>query len=254
MTTESFPPEITREILLKLPVESLLRWAGSYFPYGFGYDETTHDYKVVKLWRRDQTSPYLGTMIYSLKAGSWKEIGCFPGVTNPFNVVNPYNDGKFLNGALHWATGDQWAGDIVSLDLGKETYGEVLQPEYIEGSKRLSLGVLGEWLCVFCNYYERRVVDVWVMKVYGVKDSWTKLVSISHPNNQTLVSSYMKFHAPLCISNDGKLLLQFGTELVVYDCINGSYSKIRNFHICPKACIVVESLVSPFAPLPSGNN
>ncbi|PWA85330.1 F-box associated interaction domain-containing protein [Artemisia annua] len=220
------------------------------FSYGFGYDETNHDYKVVKLWRCEQPSPpYWDTLIYSLKAGSWKAIGRFP-------FVNPFNDGMFLNGALHWANGyATWTSqDIVALDLGKKTYSEVLQPEYDEGRKRLTLGVFGEWLSVFCNYYEKRVVDVWVMKVYGVKDSWTKLLSIPHLSDRNSVPLYMKIHAPLCTSNDGKLLLHLGTKLVVYDCINGSCSVIENTHKFRDACIVVESLISPFAPLGLGDN
>ncbi|PWA83182.1 F-box associated interaction domain-containing protein [Artemisia annua] len=199
--------------------------------YGFGYDEITHDHK------------------YSLKAGTWKEIGHIPRAI-------PYNDAKFFNGTLHWAIddarSDSW--DIVSLDLRMETYGEVLQPEYDEGSYRLTLGVFGEWLCVCCNYYESRVVVVWVMKAYGVKDSWTKLLSISHPSDRFWVPLYTQFHAPLCISNDGKLLLQLRTKLVVYDCVNGSYSEIQDLHVFPDVCIVIESLVSPFAPLGLGDN
>ncbi|PWA79220.1 F-box associated interaction domain-containing protein [Artemisia annua] len=213
---------------------------------GFGYDEMTCDYKVVKLY---QTRTYWGTMIYSLKAGSWKEIGRFP-------CLSAFNDGKFLNGALHWAAGDGWTEsmDIVSLDLGKETYGEVMQPEHDgKGDKTLALGVLGEWLCLLCNYIESRAVVVWVM-VYGAKDSWTKLASISHPNDRNVIPSYMKFHDPLYISNDGKLLLQLGNMLVVYDCINGSYSEIQNFDGIRDACIVVESLISPFSPLGLGDN
>ncbi|PWA57536.1 F-box associated interaction domain-containing protein [Artemisia annua] len=217
----------------------LSRWAGwSTELYGFGYDETTHDYKVVKIYPGNLRTPYWGTNIYSLKAGSWKAIGRFP-------FVNPFNDAMFLNGALHWVTDD--ARDIVSLDLGKETYGEVLQPEYDEGSKRLTLGVWGEWLCVLCNYCESRVVDVWVMKVYGEKDSWTKLLSISHPNDRFWDPFCRLIHAPLCISNDGKLLLQLGEKLVVFDSINGSYSDIQIFIGYRSTCIVVESLISPFA-------
>jgi F-box interacting protein len=219
-------------------------WLGIF--YGFGYDEMTHDYKVVKIWRSDLTWPSWNTMIYSLKTQSWKDISHFPS-------HGPFTHGKFLNGALHWVDRGS-SRDIVSLDLGKETYGEFLQPEYAKGSKKLTLGVLGEWLCVLCNYYESCVVDVWVMKVYGVKDSWTKLLSITHPNDQNSIPSYMDVHAPLSISNDGKLLLQLGTKLVVCDCINGSCLEIQNFNGFCNVCIVVESLISPFAPLSIGDN
>ncbi|GKB61945.1 F-box associated domain containing protein [Tanacetum coccineum] len=206
--------------------------------YGFGYDETARDYKVVKIGRCDQTSRYRGTMtmIYSLKAGTWKEVGRFP-------RANILTDGVFLNGALHWLTRYDWSG-IVSLDLVKEIYGEVLLPEYDKGFKRLTLGVLGEWLCVVCNCYKSRVGDVWVMKVYGAKESWTKLACIPHPTNPRGI-----FLDPLCISKDGKVLLRYGPQLLVCDSKDNSSSEIENFDKTYEACILVESLVSPLHPL-----
>nr|GEW52374.1 F-box associated interaction domain-containing protein [Tanacetum cinerariifolium] len=90
--------------------------------------------------------------------------------------------GMFANGALHWAghngefrSLNSWT--IISLDLAKETYGEVLQPVYDKGEKDLKLGALGHCLCVTCSYLNDRV-DLWVIKFYGVKDSWTILASI----------------------------------------------------------------------------
>ncbi|PWA35471.1 F-box associated interaction domain-containing protein [Artemisia annua] len=244
MSRHSFPADIIREILLNLPVESLLRCfrivgscnglvcifaldfnlfiynpstrtthilpsskqgaeAGCGFVFcGFGYDETSDDYKVVKIWRSDRNSSYLGAMIYSLKAGSWKEI------------------------AVYWLACDCWRSwHIVSLDLGKETYGEVLQPEYDEGSKRLTLGV------------------------YGVKDSWTKLACIPHPTY--LMDAYLDI---LCILKDGKVLLQFGSRLLVYDSKDSSSPEILNFDKIDDACVVVEILVSPFPPLALADN
>ncbi|GJX22760.1 F-box associated domain containing protein [Tanacetum coccineum] len=141
---------------------------------GFGYDELSHDYKVVIT----AIEPKMPTIIYSLKTGKWKEIGHFP-------CGSVLNDAKFSNGALHWATLDEsspYSWKIVSLDLANETYGEVLQPEYHKGDDYLNLGVMGEWLCVLNDYCKSPVVDVWVMKVYGVKDSWTKLASILYPH------------------------------------------------------------------------
>ncbi|GJU20139.1 hypothetical protein Tco_1153481 [Tanacetum coccineum] len=68
-------------------------------------------------------------IIYSLKSGKWKEISHFPCALLLY-------DGKLLNGSFHWVAGDystsldSWK--IISLDLAKETYGEILQPEYGE--------------------------------------------------------------------------------------------------------------------------
>ncbi|GJV34049.1 hypothetical protein Tco_1394449 [Tanacetum coccineum] len=111
----------------------------------------------------------------------------------------------------------------------------------------LELGVAGEWLCVVHHYCESPVVDVWVMKVYGVKDSWTKLASIPYPDHWWGV-----IWDPLCISKDGKLLLQFGLQLHIYDSKDSSSLVIEIK--CYDACIVVESLVSPFPPLGLADN
>ncbi|GKF33083.1 hypothetical protein Tco_0106283, partial [Tanacetum coccineum] len=54
--------------------------------------------------------------------------------------------------------------------------GEVMQPVYDKGEKDLKLGALGHGLCVAGSYRDDHV-DLWVMKVYGVKDSWTILDS-----------------------------------------------------------------------------
>ena len=79
------------------------------------------------------------------------------------------------------------------------------------------------------------------MKVYGMKDSWTKMASIQYPH--TWRDQYL---APFYIS-EGKLLLKFVGKLVVYDSKDSSFWVICNE--CINACIVVESLVSPFPPL-----
>ncbi|PWA80878.1 F-box associated interaction domain-containing protein [Artemisia annua] len=213
--------------------------------YGFGYDESTDDYKVVVITRGNQVN------LFSLKTGTPKKIGNFPHVHLLYHSGYKalLDCGKFTNGALHW-TGcnlehESWK--IISLDLAKETYGEVLQPVYDKGQKVLKLGALGHCLSVTCNYLYKGA-DIWVMKVYGVKDSWTKLFYI--PCNLPDCGRLYQFVVPLCISNDGKVLLQYRSKLVVYDTHNSSSTEISwDFDGWNEICIVVESLVSPCAPL-----
>lgn len=62
---------------------------------------------------------------------------------------------------------------FVSLDLENETYQEVPKPDYGEvGDNFLTLGVLRDCLCMLSGH------DVWLMKEYGIKDSWTKLYTV----------------------------------------------------------------------------
>ncbi|KAJ0810611.1 putative F-box associated interaction domain-containing protein [Helianthus annuus] len=173
-------------------------------------------------------------MIYSLRSRSWKSVGNFP-----HDMPLGYS-AKFFNGALHWA-GDNdlvhdyssnytsgvvkvsFDWDITFMDLAMETYGEILQPEYDEGNdyNDLQLGSLRGLLCVLSNYYGIRA-DLWVMKVYGVTDSWTKLISVPYLTNPGSV----RFSVPLCISNDGKVSLRLGWKLIVCDSKNNSFFEI----------------------------
>ncbi|KAK9078956.1 hypothetical protein SSX86_000625 [Deinandra increscens subsp. villosa] len=216
---------------------------GCYVLYGFGYQELADDYKLVEIACifKDRAKYDTLVKIYSLKKGNWHKIAAFP------HGIPLDDSGKFSNGALHWAAskdfGSTYSWMIVSLDLAKETYGEILQPVYDEGDKDLTLGALEECLCVLCNYRGIRA-ELWVMKVYGVKDSWTKLVSIPYFTDP----GRDQFSVPFCISNDGKMLLQFGSKLIVYDSKNSSSSNIQNLDECLEACTFVESLVSPDAP------
>lgn len=175
--------------------------------------------------------------IYSLKTGKWKNLG-------DFCYQYPLKDcGIFSNGALHWVV-NETTQRIVSLDLAKETYGEVFKFEYDEGDAELSLGVLGEWLCGLCCHYDRNA-DLWVMKVYGVKDSWTKLVSFPYLTDINL--HVYELPVPLFISNDGKVLLACVPDLVIYKSKDRSYEE--DIDKIYQAWVVVESLVSPFPPL-----
>ncbi|XP_076948104.1 F-box/kelch-repeat protein At3g23880-like [Bidens hawaiensis] len=217
---------------------------------GFGYQESTGDYKVVELSFNNKDKRETFVKIYSLKSGNWKNIGVCP---HRYSFYDGF--GKFCNGALHWvASKDDGSSSyswlIVSLDLAKETYGEVLQPVYEEGDKDLALGSLKEWLCVLCDYRGIRA-DVWVMKVYGVKDSWTKLVSIPYSTDPWMEPFLM----PLCISSDGKCLLKFEFGIIiVYDYKNSSYSEIQGLEFgVREACTLVESLVSPMPAVDLGD-
>ncbi|PON58766.1 hypothetical protein TorRG33x02_290210 [Trema orientale] len=66
-----------------------------------------------------------------------------------------------------------------------------VHPDYGDRGFHMNLGVLGDCLCVISNYTSNRTkdfrkrksdcVDIWVMKEYGVKESWTKLYSCCNP-------------------------------------------------------------------------
>lgn len=76
---------------------------------------------------------------------------------------------------------------IVAFDPVTEVYHEVPLPGSNYGDFAMGVGVLGGSLCVVFNYsvYGRPdwlnadYVLIWVMKEYGIKQSWTKLCTVA---------------------------------------------------------------------------
>ncbi|KAG5531226.1 hypothetical protein RHGRI_025997 [Rhododendron griersonianum] len=224
----------------RLPDSGIKRPRDSRDLYGFGFDESNDDYKVVLISHGGGgVSAKRNVMVYTLRTDSWRQIGGFPGGV-PCNVL-----GNFLNGSLLWLvcvdnSGPGYSYVIVSLDLEKETYGEVLQPNYGKAHPDLELCVLERCLGVLCTSPKNHI-DVWIMKEYGKIDSWTKLFTI-----QDVARPYFQ---TLCISKKGELLILFGQHLSIYSSKNGTCRNlvIHNANNCEQMCTYVESLVSPDA-------
>ncbi|XVF74679.1 hypothetical protein PTKIN_Ptkin13bG0130900 [Pterospermum kingtungense] len=187
---------------------------------GFGYDVTSNDYKVVEM-QRSKTQNCFKVMVYSLKANSWRRIkDC------PYDIPTNYNDGAYLNNSLHWV-GDErgvFSGGkvIFALNLETEEYHEVPDDKRPGGLEcggydcrffgYMNAGVLGGCLCVSRDYSTCPVedhVNLWVMKEYGVKESWTELLLLSRNRWLTNV-----FHtrAVAYSKNGDKILLDDGGD------------------------------------------
>ncbi|CAA0833038.1 F-box protein CPR30 [Striga hermonthica] len=223
----------------KLPPVAIKLRQGFYYIWGFGHDEVDDDYKVVGIFCEfGNGGLHKSTvMIYSLKANSWKMIEDFKGGI-------PLDDtGKFASGRLHFPAtpglGERrW--DIVSLDLRNEAYGTVGQPEYRDGGMGSSLGVLGDCLCVVCDFEKVRT-DVWVLREYGNEDSWYKVVTIPYvedPRN-------FLHTKPLTVLPSGEVLLAVGLNLVVYDPRANCFRRpgMSNVGLFLEVDVYVESLV-----------
>ena len=147
----------------------------------------------------------------------------------PFGVVYTNQDGKFVSGAINWLTSidphRQSAGFIVSFDLEKESCQKVLPPDD-EGvdTSNLILGVLRDFLCIISGN------DVWVMKEYGIQESWTKLFTLS--NMQDSSKSYKLFKVLYTFKDDKVLLQCIGNgkwNLVVYNSKNGTFIESQKY-------------------------
>ncbi|KAM3396553.1 hypothetical protein P3S68_000065 [Capsicum galapagoense] len=87
----------------------------------------------------------------------------------------------FGNGKLHWDMGRE-KKNIVSFDLANEKWDKVEKPySYGVGETESSVRTMGSDLCVFTDYKQTHFC-IWVMKEYGVKQSWIKKYTIRYPN------------------------------------------------------------------------
>ncbi|XP_009619458.1 F-box/kelch-repeat protein At3g23880-like [Nicotiana tomentosiformis] len=209
------------------------------FNFGFAYDEFQDDYKVVGVFPiyRYVHLCRIEVKIYNLKSNSWRSIDDFKG-----RLLLDDHSGKLVNGKLYWLDRG-W--NIVSIDLTDEKWAEVEQPCSFKKCDFLSLGVFRSDLSAFCNEAWTHV-DVWVMKEYGVKESWEKIFTIKSPVDST----GNRFHPLILMSNEGEILLQFGSRFTNYNSKDDSikYLDVTNFAPSLEAQIYVKSLVCPFLP------
>jgi len=209
--------------------------------YGFGYDPVVDNYKVLVVLRAFDynTGNFVDkdkVKVHTLGTSSWENISNFP------FVFPLHHSGQYLSGTINWlAFEDERKGKffVVSLDLGSESYQKVLLPDDGEVDAYIPhLTVLKDCLCMLSGD------DVWVMKEYRNKESWTKLLTISYMRNPYR-PSYGVFKA-VYIFEDYLVLLESKRfrkgKFIFYNCRNDT-SKLIESEDTPKVCI--ESLISP---------
>ncbi|KAJ8547900.1 hypothetical protein K7X08_021136 [Anisodus acutangulus] len=234
----------------KLPTfgAKLRKGCSYYLKYGFGYDESHDDYKVVVIQCISDDCGSYDTVvnIYSLRTDSWRTIDKFQGNF----LVN--SSGKFVNGKLYWALSAHVDTfnmcNIVSLDLEDETWRRLELPaSYGEGSYPLTLGVVGSDLSVLCpNCHEGTNSDVWIMKDCGVKVSWTKIFIVDHTQDLGEFMFFSPiFSIPFCRSNKGERLFLLPPVIMIYDGSTRQLEVAVQFEECFATEIYVESLVDP---------
>lgn len=203
----SLPPERRCDGVLRFSLES----------YGFGFDSVHDDFKLLKI------SQYIGledpvdfdshVKVFSMKKFCWMPIESMTYILRYTSKM-----GVFVNSALHWVVsknlGTESAELVVAFDLGTDKFEEIPLPELTDSQCEIHVDVLGGCLCSLANY-DRVRFEVWVMKEYGVKESWMKLLIVSQVD---FVGS-IKSVKPLSYSKTGRkvLLLHNRRKLMWYD-------------------------------------
>ncbi|KAK4425840.1 F-box/kelch-repeat protein [Sesamum alatum] len=219
----------------------------SFSMHGFGYDSSSDDYKVVTLSYYDTDNEYepdcVDTFVdvYSVKRGVWKRVN-----SSPYDHAVPEpSPGAFVNGAIHWLASSREPGYpsvIAAFNLVDEVFDEIPAPSSVDVQNFVfnKLVTLGDCLCLI-DARGNGPTNVWIMKEYGLKESWTKF-SINGDYEWDIVK-------PLCLIGDEEVVLVTeGETLVVYNRTSGT---LRDMVVDggPASAIdggtFLESLVSP---------
>ncbi|KAL8522263.1 hypothetical protein ACS0TY_012411 [Phlomoides rotata] len=248
--------------------------------YGFGFHPATNDYKVIKIayysalslhpiakhFRGFETNSHSRVSeveIYSSRSNTWKNRGVVP-----YRLEKYSSPGVLVDGRLHWVSrlgrfNDRVERTIVSFDLADDSFRMIKNPD---SSSR----GFGRWVgcCLasldgyLCGVVPRGngSFDVWMMKEYGVNESWVKEYSVGVYCPVSMISHKMetsshiwrnmfsqKLVRVLCVLESGELLLEYrGGGLVCYDLQSGSFKEV-GFLGMPKlyqTMVHVGSLVS----------
>ena len=157
---------------------------------GFGYHhQKSEDYKIVRFlerqWVHSRHPGESDVEIYSLCSDAWKEIQVqyFPW------IVRDEASSVMCNDNLHWIPHNCDRDDPVVLSFNIEKYGldEVKLPDltvHTDSPLTVTAVVLKECLCLFGHVLpvgsgeESTRCYLWIMKDYGVAESWTMLYEI----------------------------------------------------------------------------
>ncbi|VFQ87318.1 unnamed protein product [Cuscuta campestris] len=200
----------------------------------------TGQFKVL-MFLYDTVYEILVAKVQTLGNGEWRIVGNVP--------FNHLSDGCFLNGSSHW----RGPTCIWSFHFGKEEFLQIPLPDNIIRAhhrnnnnnnpveSHYSRVWSGKELFVFnsclCLRPFFRSPDVWMMKEYGVRNSWVRQLAIGT-------------HAltvPLAQMDNGTILLKSGSTLYLYDPrthvsksvqfeLNGLSNSMTPFAACDARC------------------
>ncbi|KAK4372523.1 hypothetical protein RND71_007907 [Anisodus tanguticus] len=119
-------------------------------------------------------------------------------------------NGVLVNGALHWlATEDSdYSPVIAAFDLSKEKFLEVPTPSTLYKGKHVMNNLVALRGCLSMSSDTKENRTFWMMKDYGVEESWGKF-EVKGPDLVELI--------PLCLMSEDDIVLDACGQLIVYN-------------------------------------
>nr|XP_011462128.1 PREDICTED: F-box protein At3g07870-like [Fragaria vesca subsp. vesca] len=162
--------------------------------------------------------------------GVWRSIGIVPKCGSilkaPFDAI--------LHGALHWVS--FWGKSskfIHSFDFEREEFQRIPPPGNFgliekQYTDSLKLGVLGDCLILSVFSDDSSRFDMWVMKDYGIQESWTRSLVIENffPKELSFVCC-----EPIILLSNGEILMFNDDDPWVIVCYNKEEKSFREARI-----------------------
>lgn len=221
-------PTIRRYLKLPRPRITFRNYGPYMFVLGFGFDCWSKDYKVVRVSYiqgddgSDKVPPEVE--VYSLSTGCWGGISTD---VPPYYMVEKSWSQVFMNGAVHWVvyTKTEKGGFnnfILGLDIRNETFNTMNLPESLANKCPLNLSIVefeGSLSVVQCNNCLKPAFgNIWVMKEYGVMESWTRQIIVDLQDDSGVI---------LGCRNNGELIVTKRGMLTSYNLNSHQFSDMR---------------------------
>ncbi|KAL3645397.1 hypothetical protein CASFOL_010577 [Castilleja foliolosa] len=207
---------ITREYVTMLELDKYNRHRST-MGYWFGFSPEENLYKVLRIfgtanvngsmpWAIGFSNDEKWAQVYTVGSSSWRLLEEKPHSDYDISLKS---SSAILNGTVCWLSGifdyNEMLRFIVYFDFHTEKFGEFPAPVGFRNNYKphsRSIGVLGGCLCVTDD---SRYFDIWVMKEFGCRESWTKLFSI---DMESIMGMYIQNPLRLLqILGDGKILM-----------------------------------------------
>ncbi|KAK6279252.1 hypothetical protein POUND7_019519 [Theobroma cacao] len=240
-----------KKLPLSCPLGNHKRGNNKRNTFGFGYDYSTDDYKLIRFVHVIDGIEL--SYIYSLRSNTWKRIQGFPVSINFFEDLI---SGTFVDGVLYWNI--IYPGKIIPwilrFNLTSEKFEALSPPNDVNKEHDFTLREIGGCLSLVQNL-QGRSIDMWKLEKDNTKQGWTKFMTIM--NLQTL--PYPHNLVPICIMKNGEVLITYSKN-VRFFAIGGKRSRFelydprtstfKRLKVCgirqwSQAITYTKSLVSP---------
>jgi F-box interacting protein len=220
--------------------------------HGFGYDHIRNDYKVLRVMYNDESFPPMAKF-FKLRTRAWETVNGFD--FDDFHYVilkgsHMFLPQAFVNGATHWLGYNSRCSVfreavVLLFHMCDEKFRVMKFPNVLNNilqSDLISLVVLDGLLSLIeLNNWGQGDCCVWLMKEYGVPESWTKQYAINLGDWEWLFQKFVSFR-----NKSEFLVVTSNQELALYNLKTRRYvflgiRKTKLSLLIMKTCI--ESLV-----------